>query len=70
MKFVSVPNDEFVYPDGVVSSSNTTISPSPGGRYSGRKKAPSSYVVPATFGGWVEIASSDDEGTEMGSTGM
>jgi hypothetical protein len=64
-----VPNNEFVYPDGVVSSSNTsTISPLTGGRHSGRKKAPHDYVARSTFGGRVAVASSDDLATEMGST--
>jgi hypothetical protein len=62
---------KFAYPDGVVSSSNNTISPSPpGGRHSGRKKLPPGYVAPSTFGGWVEIPTSeDDSATELTSTG-
>jgi hypothetical protein len=46
---------EFAVPDGVVSSSHNTISPSPGGRNSGRnfgrKKSPPGYIAPAPFGG-------------------
>jgi hypothetical protein len=62
--------NKFAVPDGVVSSSHNTISPSPGGRNSGRKKSPPGYIAPATFGGWVEIASSeDDSATEVASTG-
>jgi hypothetical protein len=61
---------EFAIPDGVVFSSHNTISPSPGGRNSGRKKSPPGYIAPATFGGWVEIAlSKDDSATEVVSTG-
>jgi hypothetical protein len=63
--------NDFAVPDGVVSSSHNTISPSPAGRNSGRKKSPPGFIPPASFGGWVDIASSsgDDSATEVASTG-